>query len=154
MIPGIKEFIAEFTSEKAAGDEGTPALRLRLILLPKDKRKQVAADANTAVSRRWPRNRDPLPHPGLKQQFSARDGVLHTDHRAMSFYLFLTLLLLSSGCYYLGRRRASRSPVIMSATCIPCPATMAPTPPCGAACRHCWCSPPRLPCSRASFSNW
>ncbi len=24
----------------------------------------------------------------------------------MSFYLFLTLLLLSSGCYYLGRRRA------------------------------------------------
>ncbi len=46
VIPGIKEFIAEFTSEKAAGDEGYLSNK-GLIPLPKDKRKQVAADANS-----------------------------------------------------------------------------------------------------------
>ena len=45
VIPGIKEFIAEFTSEKATGDEGYLSNK-GLIPLPKDKRKQVAADAN------------------------------------------------------------------------------------------------------------
>lgn len=45
VIPGIKEFIAEFTSEKAMGDEGYLA-RKGLIPLPNAKRKQVAADAN------------------------------------------------------------------------------------------------------------
>lgn len=45
VIPGIKEFIAEFTSEKAMGDEGYLA-RKGLIPLPNAKRKQVAMDAN------------------------------------------------------------------------------------------------------------
>ncbi len=45
VIPGIKEFIAEFTSEKAAGNEGYLAGK-GLIPLPADQRKQVAADAN------------------------------------------------------------------------------------------------------------
>lgn len=45
VIPGIKEFIAEFTSEKAVGDEGYLS-RKGLIPLPDAQRKQVAADAN------------------------------------------------------------------------------------------------------------
>ena len=44
VIPGIKEFIAEFTSEKAVGDEGYLSKK-GLIPLPDAKRKQVAADA-------------------------------------------------------------------------------------------------------------
>ena len=46
VIPGIKEFIAEFTSEKAVGDEGYLS-RKGLIPLPDAQRKQVAADANS-----------------------------------------------------------------------------------------------------------
>jgi phosphate transport system substrate-binding protein len=46
VIPGIKEFIAEFTSEKAVGDEGYLGKK-GLIPLPDAKRKQVAADANS-----------------------------------------------------------------------------------------------------------
>ncbi|MFZ1827510.1 MAG: PstS family phosphate ABC transporter substrate-binding protein [Candidatus Competibacteraceae bacterium] len=45
VIPGIKEFIVEFTSEKAVGDEGYLGKK-GLIPLPDAKRKQVAADAN------------------------------------------------------------------------------------------------------------
>jgi phosphate transport system substrate-binding protein len=45
VIPGIKEFIAEFTSEKAVGEEGY-LNKKGLIPLPDTKRKQVAADAN------------------------------------------------------------------------------------------------------------
>ena len=45
VIPGIKEFIAEFTSAKAVGDEGYLA-RKGLIPLPDAKRKQVATDVN------------------------------------------------------------------------------------------------------------
>ena len=45
VIPGIKEFIAEFTSEKAVGDDGY-LNRKGLIPLPTAKRKQVATDAN------------------------------------------------------------------------------------------------------------
>lgn len=44
VIPGIKEFIAEFTSEKAVGDEGY-LNKKGLIPLPDAQRKQVAADA-------------------------------------------------------------------------------------------------------------
>ncbi|HSA45855.1 MAG TPA: PstS family phosphate ABC transporter substrate-binding protein [Candidatus Competibacteraceae bacterium] len=44
VIPGIKEFIAEFTSEKAVGDDGYLSKK-GLIPLPDAKRKQVAADA-------------------------------------------------------------------------------------------------------------
>ncbi|MDQ5910808.1 MAG: phosphate transport system substrate-binding protein [Pseudomonadota bacterium] len=44
VIPGIKEFITEFTSEKATGNEGYLANK-GLIPLPDAKRKQVAADA-------------------------------------------------------------------------------------------------------------
>jgi phosphate transport system substrate-binding protein len=46
VIPGIKEFVAEFTSEKALGDEGYLGKK-GLIPLPTAKRKQVAADANS-----------------------------------------------------------------------------------------------------------
>ncbi len=46
VIPGIKEFIAEFMSEKAVGDEGYLS-RKGLIPLPSAQRKQVAADANS-----------------------------------------------------------------------------------------------------------
>ncbi len=45
VIPGIKEFIVEFTSEKAVGNEGYLGKK-GLIPLPDAKRKQVAADAN------------------------------------------------------------------------------------------------------------
>jgi len=45
VIPGIKEFIAEFTSEKASGDEGYLAGK-GLIPLPTEQRKQVATNAN------------------------------------------------------------------------------------------------------------
>ncbi len=45
VIPGVKEFIAEFTSEKASGDEGYLANK-GLIPLPAEQRKQAAADAN------------------------------------------------------------------------------------------------------------
>lgn len=44
VIPGIKEFIAEFTSEKAVGDEGYLSKK-GLIPLPDAKRKQAATDA-------------------------------------------------------------------------------------------------------------
>ncbi len=44
MIPGIAEFVAEFTSEKAWGPEGYLADK-GLIPLPDDERKQAAADA-------------------------------------------------------------------------------------------------------------
>ena len=46
VIPGIKEFIAEYTSEKAVGDEGYLSKK-GLIPLPAAQRKQVAADANS-----------------------------------------------------------------------------------------------------------
>ncbi|MDG4606962.1 MAG: substrate-binding domain-containing protein, partial [Candidatus Contendobacter sp.] len=46
VIPGIKEFIAELTSEKAVGDDGY-LNKKGLIPLPGAKRKQVAADANS-----------------------------------------------------------------------------------------------------------
>jgi len=46
VIPGIKEFIAEFTSEKAVGEEGYLGKK-GLIPLPDAKRKLVAADANS-----------------------------------------------------------------------------------------------------------
>ena len=46
VIPGIKEFIAEFTSEKAVGDEGYLSKK-GLIPLPDTQRKQVAANANS-----------------------------------------------------------------------------------------------------------
>ena len=45
VIPGIKEFITEFTSEKASGNEGYLADK-GLIPLPAEQRKQAAADAN------------------------------------------------------------------------------------------------------------
>jgi len=45
VIPGMKEYIAEFTSEKAAGNEGYLADK-GLIPLPPAERKQVAADTN------------------------------------------------------------------------------------------------------------
>ena len=44
VIPGMKEYIAEFTSEKAAGDEGYLSNK-GLIPLPSAERKQVADDA-------------------------------------------------------------------------------------------------------------
>jgi len=44
VIPGIKEFIVEFTSEKAVGEEGY-LNKKGLIPLPDAQRKQVAADA-------------------------------------------------------------------------------------------------------------
>ncbi len=46
VIPGMKEFLVEFTSEKAAGNEGYLANK-GLIPLPPAERKQVAADANS-----------------------------------------------------------------------------------------------------------
>ena len=46
VIPGLKEFIAEFTSEKAVGDDGYLG-RKGLIPLPDDQRKQVATNANS-----------------------------------------------------------------------------------------------------------
>lgn len=46
VIPGMKEYIAEFTSEKAAGNEGYLADK-GLIPLPPAERKQVATDANS-----------------------------------------------------------------------------------------------------------
>lgn len=45
VIPGIKEFIAEYTSEKAVGDEGYLGKK-GLIPLPDAQRKQVSANAN------------------------------------------------------------------------------------------------------------
>jgi phosphate transport system substrate-binding protein len=43
VIPGIQEYIAEFTSERAAGDEGYLADK-GLIPLPQDELKRYAAD--------------------------------------------------------------------------------------------------------------
>lgn len=43
VIPGIAEFLAEFTSEKAGGEEGYLAGK-GLIPMPKEERKKVAAD--------------------------------------------------------------------------------------------------------------
>ncbi|MDH5275741.1 MAG: phosphate ABC transporter substrate-binding protein, partial [Gammaproteobacteria bacterium] len=44
VIPGIKEFIAEFASEKAMGDEGYLADK-GLISLPKAEREKVRKDS-------------------------------------------------------------------------------------------------------------
>ena len=44
VIPGIAEYLAEFTSERAWGDEGYLAEK-GLIPSPKDERKTIAADA-------------------------------------------------------------------------------------------------------------
>jgi len=44
MIPGIREFIAEFTSEKAWGDEGY-LTKKGFIPLPADERKEIAESA-------------------------------------------------------------------------------------------------------------
>ena len=44
VIPGIKEFVAEYVSDKAMGDEGYLASK-GLIPLPADQRKQSAMDA-------------------------------------------------------------------------------------------------------------
>lgn len=48
VIPGIKEYVTEFTSEKAAGSEGYLANK-GLIPLPPAQRKQIAADAESAL---------------------------------------------------------------------------------------------------------
>jgi len=45
VIPGLKEYVAEFTSEKAFGNDGYLADK-GLIPLPEAERKKVAADAN------------------------------------------------------------------------------------------------------------
>ncbi len=45
VIPGLKEFVAEFTSDKASGNEGYLSDK-GLIPLPADKRNTVAKDAN------------------------------------------------------------------------------------------------------------
>jgi phosphate transport system substrate-binding protein len=44
MIPGIVEYIAEFTSEKAWGEDGYLSER-GLVPLPADERKEMAEDA-------------------------------------------------------------------------------------------------------------
>lgn len=44
VIPGLKEFVAEFTSTKAMGEEGYLSKK-GLVPLPEDQLKQVAADA-------------------------------------------------------------------------------------------------------------
>jgi phosphate transport system substrate-binding protein len=49
VIPGIKEFVAEFTTDKAFGDEGY-LLDKGLIPLPAEKRKAVQADAQAMKS--------------------------------------------------------------------------------------------------------
>jgi phosphate transport system substrate-binding protein len=46
VIPGMKEYLAEFTSDKAWGDEGYLADK-GLIPMPKDERTQVAADVKS-----------------------------------------------------------------------------------------------------------
>ncbi|MCP5196909.1 MAG: PstS family phosphate ABC transporter substrate-binding protein [Gammaproteobacteria bacterium] len=46
VIPGMKEYIAEFTSEQASGNEGYLADK-GLIPLPADQHKQVASDVNS-----------------------------------------------------------------------------------------------------------
>ena len=48
MIPGIKEFVTEFTSEKAVGDEGYLADK-GLIPLPKAEREKVRKNATALV---------------------------------------------------------------------------------------------------------
>jgi phosphate transport system substrate-binding protein len=48
VIPGIKEFIAEFTSEKAMGDEGYLADK-GLIPLPKAEREKVRKDSAALI---------------------------------------------------------------------------------------------------------
>jgi phosphate transport system substrate-binding protein len=48
VIPGIQEFVAEFTSEKAVGDEGYLADK-GLIPLPKAQREKVRKDAAALV---------------------------------------------------------------------------------------------------------
>ena len=49
VIPGMKEFIAEFTSEKAFGDEGYLADK-GLVPAPKPEREKVRRDATTLVT--------------------------------------------------------------------------------------------------------
>ena len=44
MIPGIEEYVAEFTSEKAWGDEGYLADK-GMIPMPQEEREEVAAGA-------------------------------------------------------------------------------------------------------------
>ena len=46
MIPGIEEYLAEFTSDKAAGPEGYLADK-GLIALPDADRKKAAANAKS-----------------------------------------------------------------------------------------------------------
>ena len=46
MIPGMKEYLAEFTSDKAWGDEGYLADK-GLIPLPSEERAKVAADVKS-----------------------------------------------------------------------------------------------------------
>ncbi len=45
MIPGMREFIAEYTSEAAMGEDGYLADK-GLITLPKDEMEQVQSKAN------------------------------------------------------------------------------------------------------------
>jgi phosphate transport system substrate-binding protein len=46
VIPGIKEYVAEFTSENAVGPDGYLGDK-GLIPLPDEERKQVQADAES-----------------------------------------------------------------------------------------------------------
>jgi phosphate transport system substrate-binding protein len=46
VIPGLKEYLAEFTSDKAWGDEGYLADK-GLIPLPSEERTKVAADVKS-----------------------------------------------------------------------------------------------------------
>ena len=51
MIPGVREYLAEFTSEKAWGEDGYLSDR-GLIPMPEEERSKFAADAKnlTAMS--------------------------------------------------------------------------------------------------------
>ena len=49
VIPGIEEYVDEFLSESASGEEGYLA-DVGLIPLPEDERQQVEADAAAMAS--------------------------------------------------------------------------------------------------------
>ena len=152
VIPGIKEFIAEFTSDKAWGPDGYLADKGLIALPDAEREKWRETGARTRQQRR---HVDVAPSPTVGERSCvlrpvapriapaagpmAQDDTESDAANGTAMQLLIltaTLLVLTVIGFYLGRSRAvgcRRRPVACG--CIRCRATTATMSPSGARCR-------------------
>ena len=111
VIPGIKEFVAEYTSEEAFGDDGYLTERGLIPLAGRRARRGRAAVEAGVRDGRLPTDPDPRGAPGLAQR-PGRPASHATRAPDVIGYLLLTILARRCVAYGVGQRwpRASPSP--------------------------------------------